>query len=232
MFTKLVESGARRARSLRGAALSFAAHYGLILTAVFASAQAEVVAAGPRDEKIDYIEPTKVEPVKPKAAPELVAAPLPPRAPAVFVAPVEIPTGLPEIDLTKAPTDDSEFDSRRVPSRLAPGDSGVAPATTADQPYFEFQVDKPVMQAPNSASPLYPDILRRAGVEGEVIVSFVVDTLGRVDLRSFKVILASHDLFANAVRNALPRMRFIPAETTGGKVRQVVQQPFKFSIEK
>jgi outer membrane biosynthesis protein TonB len=35
--------------------------------------------------------------------------------------------------------------------------------------------------APNSATPSYPDILRQAGVEGEALVSFVVDTTGRVD---------------------------------------------------
>jgi hypothetical protein len=30
----------------------------------------------------------------------------------------------------------------------------------------------------------------------------------------------------------LPRMRFFPAETSRGKVRQFVQQPFSFAIVK
>jgi hypothetical protein len=34
------------------------------------------------------------------------------------------------------------------------------------------------------------------------------------------------------VKNALPRMRFIPAETSRGRVRQLVQQPFSFAILK
>jgi protein TonB len=53
-----------------------------------------------------------------------------------------------------------------------------------------------------------------------------------VDLSSFKVVRATHDLFATAVRNALPGMRFYPAELGDRKVRQVVQQPFAFTIRK
>jgi protein TonB len=233
MFTQLVESGVRPRRGIRGTALSFVAHYGLILAAVFTSAQAEVVTKRPRDEKVAFVEPRKVEPAKPKpVAPELRAAPIPPRVTSTFIAPVEIPSGLPEIDLTKAATDDAEFESRRSTSSAASKEPGSVPTRAADQAYFDFQVDKPVTLAPNSAAPQYPDILRQAGVEGDALVLFVVDTLGRVDLSSFKVIRASHDLFGAAVRNALPRMRFNPAETAQGKVRQVVQQPFTFSIVK
>ena len=63
-------------------------------------------------------------------------------------------------------------------------------------------------------------------------MSFVVDTAGRVDVSSFKVVRTSHDLFAAAVKNALPRMRFFPAEIGDRKVRQLVQQPFSFAIVK
>jgi protein TonB len=86
--------------------------------------------------------------------------------------------------------------------------------------------------APNSATPSYPDILRQAGVEGEALVSFVVDTTGRVDLSSFTVVRTTHELFAKAVKDALPRMRFIPAEIGDRKVKQLVQQPFSFAIVK
>ena len=37
-------------------------------------------------------------------------------------------------------------------------------------------------------------------------------------------------LFVQSVKNALPNMKFIPAELAGRKVRQLVQQPFTFSI--
>ena len=88
------------------------------------------------------------------------------------------------------------------------------------------------MSAPGSSQPRYPDILRSAGVEGEVLAQFVVDTTGRAEAGSFKVLKSSHDLFVTAVKNALPGMRFIPAEVGGRKVRQLVQQPFTFAITK
>src|ERR1019366_4325478 len=80
-----------------------------------------------------------------------------------------------------------------------------------DAVYFEYQVENPVMSAPGSPTPRYPDILKMAGVSGEVIVSFVVDTTGLADVGSLKVIRSSHQLFANSIVAALPDMRFIPA---------------------
>ena len=82
--------------------------------------------------------------------------------------------------------------------------------------------------ANGSPVPLYPDILKAAGIDGEVLVSFIVDTTGLVELRSFKVLKSSHELFDKAVRDALPGMRFLPAELGGRKVKQLVQQPFVF----
>jgi len=61
---------------------------------------------------------------------------------------------------------------------------------------------------------------------------FVVDTTGRVDMSQFKVLKSTHDLFVNAVKNALTSMRFYPAEIGGRKVKQLVQQPFNFSLTK
>jgi protein TonB len=64
------------------------------------------------------------------------------------------------------------------------------------------------------------------------MVQFTVDTLGRAELASFRVLRASHDGFGTAVRAALPRMRFLPAETGGRKVRMVVQQTFDFALQR
>jgi bla regulator protein blaR1 len=101
-----------------------------------------------------------------------------------------------------------------------------------DQAYFEFQVEQPVTPVITTAGPRYPDLLRNAGVEGEVLAEFVVGPDGTADVRSFKVLKATHDLFTKAVREALPRMRFNPARVGGKAVRQLVQQPFTFSLSK
>ena len=80
------------------------------------------------------------------------------------------------------------------------------------------------------SSPRYPEILRTAGIEGDVFVSFVVDTTGRVDVSPFVILQAAHPLLDAAVRAALPGMRFLPAEVGGRMVRQLAQQSFVFHI--
>jgi periplasmic protein TonB len=99
-----------------------------------------------------------------------------------------------------------------------------------DQTYFEFQVEKQVAPAPGNSGPRYPDMLRSANVEGEVLAQFVVDTTGRVENGSVKILKSSHDLFTTSVRQALNGMRFYPAEIGGRKVKQLVQQPFNFTL--
>jgi TonB family protein len=109
---------------------------------------------------------------------------------------------------------------------VAPGPQPV----NENQTYFEFQVEKLVSPFPGNSPPRYPDMLRSANVEGEVLAQFVVDTTGRVDMREFKVLKSTHDLFTNAVKNALPQMKFYPAQVGGKNVKQLVQMPFQFSL--
>jgi protein TonB len=71
-----------------------------------------------------------------------------------------------------------------------------------------------------------------AGVEGQVLVQFVVDTTGRAERVSLKVLKSSHESFSNAVREALSCMRYLPAEVGGRRVRQLVQQPFAFGLHR
>lgn len=231
MFNNLIESKKKRQRRVGGTIFSFVAHYGLVLLLVYASAQAAEEAAKPRQEQVEFVEVKKEEAPKPKEPPppELKAAPPPPKGFQVLTAPVEIPDVLPEIDLTRRVTDELDFTGKGVEGGTSKGVEQKV-EITENQTFFEFQVEKPVSQAPNSAQPLYPDILRQAGVEGSVLATFVVDTTGRADVSTFKVLRADHQLFERAVRDALPRMRFIPAEVGGRKVRQLVQQPFAFQI--
>jgi len=238
MFANLVESKRKKQRSVGGTVASFVLHAVLISVAVWATQRAAVAFEKPKQEKVDFVEVKKDEPPPPKdepppPPPDVVAAPPPPKGFQVLTAPVEIPDVLPDIDLSKKMTDEADFTGKGVAGGRATGVEGGKPAPLQqDQPFFEFQVEKPVTALPGSAPPRYPDILRQAGVEGEVLAQFVVDTTGRAEMGSFKVLKTSHDLFGVAVKNALPGMRFIPAEVGGRKVRQLVQQPFSFGIAK
>jgi protein TonB len=238
MFNNLIESKAKKSKSPGGVFFSFVAHFCLIAGAVYATAHAAMDAEKPKQEKIDFVEMKKDEPPPPKnepkppPPPDVVAAPPPPKGFQVLTAPVEIPDVIPDIDLTKKATNEADFSGKGVAGGTDKGVVGGKAPPVSDQPYFEFQVEKPVVQAPGSTQPRYPDILRQAGVEGEVLAQFVVDTTGRAEVGTFKVLKTSHDLFASAVKNALPGMRFIPAEVGGRKVKQLVQQPFGFAIAK
>ena len=96
----------------------------------------------------------------------------------------------------------------------------------------ELQVDSTVRRDPSSASPEYPSELLSRNIEGSAFVLYIVDSTGRVDTNSYRVIRASHPGFAAAVQNALPRMRFSPAVLDGQAVRQLVQQNFAFRIQR
>jgi TonB family protein len=99
---------------------------------------------------------------------------------------------------------------------------------TSAQTYLDFQVEQPA-KIRNGVTPVYPDRLRNARVEGRVLVQFVVDERGKPEMSSFKVIRSSDAELTESVRNAVSGMTFFPAEAGGQKVKQLVQVPFNFS---
>ena len=237
MFNNLLESKPKKQRTTGGLILSGVIHAVLITAAVFGTLQAKEQLEKPKAEKVEFVEmkkkdeppPPKDEPKPPP--PDVVAAPPPPKGFQVLTAPIKVPDVLPDIDLSKKVTDEADFSGKGVAGGVAKGVvGGTAPVT--DQPYFEFQVEKQAAGVPGGPGPTYPEMLRSANIEGEVLAQFVVDTTGRYEPGSFKVIKSSHDLFTTAVRNALPKMKFYPAEIGGRKVKQLVQQPFTFGLNK
>ncbi len=107
----------------------------------------------------------------------------------------------------------------------------------AEEGYEEFvlseiDVDSAVTPDPESGGPEYPVTLLDQQVEGVVLARFVVDSTGRVTPGSFSALEASHELFTQAVRDALPRMKFRPAYVGTRRVSQLVVQSFAFRITK
>ncbi len=101
----------------------------------------------------------------------------------------------------------------------------------AEQTYFDFQVEQQVK--PRSVrTPAYPERLRSAGVEGQVLVQFVVDESGTAQMSTFKVLKSTDNELTDAVRRAVSASTYIPAEVRGKKVKQLVQQPFIFAGRK
>jgi hypothetical protein len=79
--------------------------------------------------------------------------------------------------------------------------------------------------------PAYPESLRRPGAKGTIIVEFVVDTAGVVRMPTFGVVLTSHPLLVDPVREVLAEQRFTPARRAGRPVAQVLLLPFTFAAD-
>jgi TonB family protein len=101
-----------------------------------------------------------------------------------------------------------------------------------DSVYGEEGVEQPAVAWPGSVSPRYPATLRNAGVQGDVLAQFVVDTVGWVMPGTLRILRSSDTLFAQAVHTVIDSLRFTPARRAGRPVFQLVQQPFQFRVER
>ena len=251
----------QKKRSPGGTIFSIVLHLTILFLAIFATARAGVrKAEKPRDEKVSFVAvkkdeppPPKKEPPPPKEAPKVKApkvvdlpkmpkevAPAPPKGFKVVVPPVNIPTNLPTIDLSKAITNENDFTGKGVAGGSdkgvkggtgTEGDIGKLAGVADHGPYMEFQVEKPVVKIGGEA-PEYPGSLKDSGVEGQVLAQFVVNESGRYEGGTLKILSSSNPAFTAAVKDALPRMRFSAAQIGGKKVQQLVQMPFSFHLTK
>ena len=224
MFTNLIESQRKTSRSLGSTVVSVIVHSGLLAAAVVVTLH-----AGEKVKEVVKSEDVKFAEVKKAPPPDMPAAPPPPKGFQTLQAPVNIPDKIPDVDLSRAVTDEADFSGKGVQGGTS---KGVAGGTPTDQPLFEFQVEKPALTKEGNPQPKYPSMLQSANVEGEVLVQFVVDTSGKAEMSTFKILKASNDLFAQEVRRVLPFYRFYPAEAGGRKVQQYVQLPFVFGMAK
>ncbi|HEX6573639.1 MAG TPA: TonB family protein [Gemmatimonadaceae bacterium] len=200
----------------------------------------------PVEKKKEEPPPPKVKKAEPKApkVAELPPAPkaeiAPPKGFKVLEAPVTVPVEIPKIDLSAKITNEADFSGKGVKGGSATGTEGSegtkegAPAGSAidtDKTYAEFEVERQV-SAISGTNVDYPESLRTSGVEGQVLAQFVVNENGRVETSTFKVLESSNPAFTSAVKSALPRMKFRPAQIGKTNVSQVVQQAFVFKLNR
>ena len=230
MFNQLIESKPKKQKMAGGTVFSIVLHTFLIAAAVYATARAGVKDEKSKAEKIQFVEMKKEPPKVPDKPPpkEVIVKPPPPKGFQVLRAPVRIDIKIPEIDLSKAITNESDFSGKGV--KGGTGTGVVGGVANTNQTYFEFQVEKPAEMLQDSPKPKYPSVLESSGIAGEVQAQFVVRTDGKADMDQFKVLKSTNELFTQAVKNVLPRMRFSPAMIGGKAVNQLVQQSFQFAV--
>lgn len=107
---------------------------------------------------------------------------------------------------------------------------GPPPRLVADTAFSVLEVDEMVERYEGSAAPIYPSDLIATGTQGQVDVTYVVDTIGRVDTTTIQVIQSDDPRFSESVRTALGGAHFRPAKRGGKTVRQLVAQRFRFQI--
>lgn len=89
---------------------------------------------------------------------------------------------------------------------------------------------RPPQVTPHNPAPKYPTRAELRGQAGEVSAQFTVGPDGWARPETLRIVRSSHPLFALAVRDAIPAMRFAPATRDGMPVEEVVFQRFEFRV--
>jgi len=124
----------------------------------------------------------------------------------VVEVPPAVPEPKPEPEPIPEPTPAPVEDERPDPSTVVIG---------ATQPVVRTQID-----------PEYPDILRRAGIEGRVVARVLIGKDGRVE--EVLILRSDHEGFNQTTLEAVRRWTFTPAIQAGQPVRVWMTIPVRF----
>ncbi len=118
----------------------------------------------------------------------------------------------------------------QVEAACPAGGNGEGAGRAADQVYSESTVDERAEIV--SAPPLeYPPALRHAGLQGRVTVQAVIDTLGRAEPASVKIVARPNTAFDESARAYVLHAMFRPARVKGRAVRVLITVPLNYRIE-
>jgi len=219
MFQRL--AAARRTanrRFFRESVASLAAHGALLIGAGYF-----VATAGHADNAVK-VDTTAVFLTPPPVAstPQPVALDVPVKGFQTVTVPLELPTNIPPVDLTQR-FDPRDYSGTGVEGGRAEGAAPGAPAV-----YSEATVQE--APALLSGPPSYPAVLREAGVHGRVVIQAIVDTAGRLEPASVKIVTSADPAFNEPTLRWALKARFRPARLEGRPVRVLVNLPVDFAV--
>src|SRR5205814_10704267 len=87
--------------------------------------------------------------------------------------------------------------------------------------------ERPLLRPP---PPPYPPLLKRAGIQGRVVLAAIVDTLGRAEPGSIEIVASPNPAFNTPARAWILNVLFRPARIHGQAVRVHVTLPVEYSI--
>jgi protein TonB len=209
--------------------LSLVVHTGLIALAVWYTQAAGAPHGGRPDPGVILTWTTRPVPAH---GPPPPTAPAAPGAPAAVPMPVPGPV-LPPIDVPPGvawpATAADPFPG--LPGTALPTDPVGPPPMPSAPPMDVRTVEEPPILLSYPA-PGYPELLRRAGVEGQVTVEAVLDTTGRAERASLRIVSSTHALFVPPATVLVLGSRYRPARFGGKAVRVRVQIPVTFALRR
>ncbi|HVS52199.1 MAG TPA: energy transducer TonB [Opitutaceae bacterium] len=175
--------------------------------------------------KIELIEMPKIEPDEP----EKVEASDEPTKPLDFAPPMQT-------DVPQVVTDTSFVQQIQPPppENVKPAAGIITIPGDRDMSHFRgievFDISKLDQQpvAKFQAKPQYPFEMRRAGIAGEVVVDFIVDSNG--DVQNAYALRSSQREFEAAAVQAVGKWKFKPGKKGGRNVNTHMQVPIVFTL--
>lgn len=233
MFKVLIASGkTKRQRPVAGALVSVLAHGALLSTLLLGSRPAIRVASEFEERIAAYLFPKDRAPAIGDESTEYVHV----AGSGTGASRTGERTGTTAVRVTPPKPPDPLVLQPRTPEG---GTGGTSDLIAQQQQMAEsmgafalLDVDSGAVRDPRSAAPAYPPDMEAKGIEGVVRARFVVDSTGRVDLSTLRVLDSTNAAFARAVRTAMPLMRFRPAMVGSRAVRQLSEQSFAFRVER
>lgn len=198
-----------------GVAVAVGLHAAVVGAALRPSPLREVPLDTISAEVPPYVEPSRSRQIDPGGltvtGPANIDVPLIP-------APEPIP-GVPGVDVPLLGRPATPVEGPMVPE--GEGSTGVLMASLVQDP-------PELLAAP---VPPYPALLREARVEGQVLVQVVVDTTGRPEPGSLRVVESTNGGFNAAALGTIRGALFRPGRVWGRAVRVLVQVPVAFRLQ-
>jgi TonB family protein len=137
--------------------------------------------------------------------------------------PVQIPTDIPPVDLQQ------RFDPKDYSGSGVEGGRASGIVVSGNEVYAEALVEErpALLSAP---PPVYPAHLRQAGIQGRVILPAVIDTTGRVEPASVRIMKSPNPGFDQPTKDWVQKALFRPARLQGRSVRVFINLLVDYSI--
>lgn len=225
MFDNLIESGRKREKKkFFGVGFaSLAIHSVLIAGAVYAT-----LGAGESKDKV-LTDTTVVflnqnQEQKPPEQ-QVIMPDVPLKGFQTVVAPDIIPTSIPQINLTEH-FDPKDYSGTGVEGGTA---NGIVPNADA---VFTASIVEEQPERLAGPQPPFPELLKQAQIQGRVLARAIIDTTGRIEPNSIKILQTPNPGFNAGVIDALRKSLFRPARVHGRAVRIMIDIPFDFTIKR